>query len=88
MGAGHHVCPCILLDDTVRRRAGGGGRVRVHSEIMDVLCDQARFGAAERLDQEWGRLGPQAKVLCTYSSAVLSRSQRASLDGAHRPCGC
>ncbi|MFL6278657.1 MAG: MEDS domain-containing protein [Vicinamibacterales bacterium] len=73
-----HGTPCRghfdeVISKTVRESCAGGLRLRVYSDMVDILAAEGNFHAAHELEKLWGDVARHepVTVLCGYSAATF-----------------
>jgi hypothetical protein len=73
-----HGAPCRghfdeVIGKTVREVCAGGLRLRVYSDMVDILAAEGNFHGAHELEKMWGDVAGQqpVTVLCGYSAATF-----------------
>src|SRR4051812_45915962 len=73
-----HGVPCRghfdeVIGKTVRESCAGGLRLRVYSDMVDILAGEGNFHGAHELEKMWGDVVRQqpVTVLCGYSVATF-----------------
>lgn len=73
-----HGVPCRghfdeVIGKTVRETCASGVRLRVYSDMVDILASEGNFHAAHELEKLWADVAKQgpATVLCGYSATTF-----------------
>jgi hypothetical protein len=87
-----HGAPCRGLFEetiggTVRRICSGGARLRVYSDVVDLLMAEENFQGALELEKMWSDLAKQEslKMLWAYSPATLHNPETGTLKSNWDP---
>lgn len=76
------------VGDLVRAHAGVPAGLRIYSEMMEILAEEANFHAARRLEELWNELAARDSfvLMCGYSAvhfAAHDQDALAAICAAH-----